>query len=94
MSPKIFLDTNTRINDLISKIKTSDFARSFFITGVRGSGKTVFLTQWLKNWIKMIIVNGLHDYCKKQWENFEYHLSNGESLKEVQERNIKALENI
>lgn len=59
MSPKIFLDTNTRINDLISKIKTSDFARSFFITGVRGSGKTVFLTQWLKNWIKMIIVNGL-----------------------------------
>ena len=59
MSPKIFLDTDTRINDLISKIKTSDFARSFFITGVRGSGKTVFLTQWLKNWIKMIIVNGL-----------------------------------
>lgn len=41
--PKIFLDTDTRINDLISKIKTSDFARSFFITGVRGSGKTVFL---------------------------------------------------
>lgn len=40
--PKIFLDTDTRINDLISKIKTSDFARSFFITGVRGSGKTVF----------------------------------------------------
>lgn len=41
--PKIFLDMNIRINDLISKIKTSDFARSFFITGVRGSGKTVFL---------------------------------------------------
>lgn len=41
--PKIFLDTDTRINDLISKIKTSDFARSFFITGVKGSGKTVFL---------------------------------------------------
>lgn len=41
--PKIFLDTDTRINDLISKIKTSDFARSFFITGVRGSGKTAFL---------------------------------------------------
>lgn len=57
--PKIFLDTDTRINDLISKIKTSDFARSFFITGVRGSGKTVFLNAVAQNWIKMIIVIGL-----------------------------------
>ena len=39
-------------------------------------------------------ITNFNDYCKKQWENFEYHLSNGESLKEVQERNIKALENI
>lgn len=29
--PKIFLDTDTRINDLISKIKTSDFARSLLL---------------------------------------------------------------
>lgn len=41
--PKIFLDTESRVNDLIKTIQESDFARSFFITGVRGSGKTVFL---------------------------------------------------
>ncbi len=41
--PQIFLDTDSRINDLIKTIKNSSFARSFFITGVRGSGKTVFL---------------------------------------------------
>nr|WP_285816571.1 histidine phosphatase family protein [Lactobacillus taiwanensis] len=39
-------------------------------------------------------ITNFNDYCKKQWENFEYHLSNGESLKKVQYRNIKALENI
>lgn len=30
-------------------------------------------------------------FSKKQWNNFEYKLSHGESLKEVQERNITAL---
>lgn len=41
--PKIFLDTDSRVNELISTIQESEFARSFFITGVCGSGKTVFL---------------------------------------------------
>ena len=31
------------------------------------------------------------DFSKKQWENFNYKLSNGESLFEVQSRNITAL---
>lgn len=30
-------------------------------------------------------------FCRKQWENFDYKLSDGETLKEVQDRNIKAL---
>ena len=29
-------------------------------------------------------ITNFNDYCKKQWENFEYQLTNGESLKEVQ----------
>lgn len=41
--PKIFLDEDSRVDDLLTTIKESNFARSFFITGVRGSGKTVFL---------------------------------------------------
>lgn len=30
-------------------------------------------------------------FCRQQWEDFSYRLSDGESLGEVQERNIRAL---
>ncbi len=43
--PNIFLDKQKLVDELITTIKESDFARSFFITGVRGSGKTSFLTK-------------------------------------------------
>lgn len=33
-------------------------------------------------------------FCKKQWEDFSYKLSDGECLYEVQERNIRALKNV
>ena len=33
-------------------------------------------------------------FCKKQWEDFNYKLSDGESLEEVQTRNIAALKNV
>lgn len=33
-------------------------------------------------------------FTKKQWADFEYKLTAGESLREVQERNIKALEGV
>ena len=33
-------------------------------------------------------------FCKKQWEDFNYKLSDGECLKEVQSRNIVALDNV
>lgn len=33
-------------------------------------------------------------FCKSQWADFEYKLSNGESLCEVQARNIYALQNV
>ncbi|WEV39949.1 ATP-binding protein [Lactobacillus sp. ESL0681] len=46
--PNIFLDKNKQVRELVSLIKQSQFARSFFITGVRGSGKTAFLTQLAK----------------------------------------------
>ena len=41
--PEIFLDADSRVTELITTIQNSKFARSFFITGVRGSGKTAFL---------------------------------------------------
>lgn len=33
-------------------------------------------------------------FCKKQWEDFNHKLSDGESLKEVQNRNIQALNDV
>ena len=33
-------------------------------------------------------------FCKKQWEDFEYKLSDGECLSEVQKRNIGALKDV
>ena len=35
-----------------------------------------------------------NSFSKNQWSNFEYKLNCGESLKEVQDRNIKALHKI
>ena len=34
------------------------------------------------------------DYITKQWADFDYHLSGGESINQVQQRNIRALEHI
>ena len=31
------------------------------------------------------------DFIRKQWEDFDYRIEGGESLREVQERNVKAL---
>jgi 2,3-bisphosphoglycerate-dependent phosphoglycerate mutase len=41
--------------------------------------------KWIENY---------EEYSKKQWDNFSYKLMDGESLEEVQKRNIKELEKI
>lgn len=41
------------------------------------------------NWIE-----DFNKFCEKQWSDFNYSLDNGESLKEVQDRNIKELHKI
>jgi len=41
--------------------------------------------EWIENYEK---------YSKKQWDDFSYKLKDGESLNEVQKRNIKELEKI
>lgn len=35
-----------------------------------------------------------NSFCKKQWEDFKYKLTDGETLEEVQSRNIKALNKV
>lgn len=39
-------------------------------------------------------IDNFNEVARKQWEDFNYKLPNGESLKEVQERNIEALNSI
>lgn len=39
-------------------------------------------------------INDFQGFCKKQWEDFDYKLADGESLKEVQSRNIFALKRV
>lgn len=36
-------------------------------------------------------IEDFYAFSKRQWEDFDYKLSNGETLREVQERNIRAL---
>lgn len=36
-------------------------------------------------------IEDFNGFCMKQWEDFSYKLNDGESLQEVQDRNIKAL---
>lgn len=44
--------------------------------------------------ISNIWIEDFNKFSKSQWENFEYKLNDGESLNEVQYRNIKALHKI
>jgi len=39
-------------------------------------------------------IEDFNSFAKKQWEDFDYKLSDGESLREVQNRNIKALNEV
>jgi len=44
--------------------------------------------------IDSVWIEDFNGFCKKQWEDFSYKLSDGESLLEVQERNISALNQV
>jgi len=44
--------------------------------------------------IDSVWIADFNGFCKKQWEDFAYKLSDGESLSEVQERNISALNQV
>ena len=39
-------------------------------------------------------IENFDSFCKKQWEDFDFKLLDGESLQEVQKRNISALNKI
>lgn len=44
--------------------------------------------------VESVWIDDFESFCKQQWADFTYKLSDGESLKEVQERNIAALQEV
>lgn len=44
--------------------------------------------------VDSVWIEDFNTFCKMQWNDFNYKLTDGESLKEVQNRNIKALEEV
>ena len=44
--------------------------------------------------VDSVWVEDFKAFCKKQWSDFDYKLTDGESLNEVQKRNIRALEEV
>lgn len=44
--------------------------------------------------IDSVWIEDFNGFCKKQWDDFSYKLSDGESLLEVQKRNIAALNKV
>jgi len=44
--------------------------------------------------IDSVWIEDFNGFCKKQWSNFFYKLSDGESLGEVQKRNVSALNQV
>ena len=44
--------------------------------------------------IDSIWIEDFNGFCKKQWDDFAYKLSDGESLGEVQKRNVSALNQV
>ena len=49
--PQLFIDKG-KSEKLVELIQNSEFARSFFITGVRGSGKTSFMSKVMRDFSK------------------------------------------
>lgn len=69
----------------IDTIKPLADSKNKQITTIEGLRERKLSEGWIDNF---------NEVARKQWEDFNYKLPNGESLKEVQERNILAVNTI
>lgn len=89
--------SNFLLDKNITKIFSSPYKRSF--DTIKDFAETSNLTidiidDFRERKIANVWIEDFNSFAKAQWEDFEYKLSNGESLNEVQLRNINALKNI
>ena len=54
----------------------------------------VLIDNFCERKIDNVWIEDFESFSKKQWSDFSYRLENGESLAQVQKRNIEALENL
>lgn len=69
----------------ISTIKEFSHAKKIEIKCMNDFRERKIGNEWIENF---------DDFCKRQWEDFNFKLFDGESLQEVQNRNIMALNKI
>jgi 2,3-bisphosphoglycerate-dependent phosphoglycerate mutase len=81
----------------ITKVFSSPYKRSF--DTVKDFAETLginikIVEDFRERKIDSVWIEDFNAFAKEQWSNFEYKLSDGENLNEVQKRNITALHNI
>lgn len=89
--------TNYLLDKKIDVILSSPFIRA--VDTVADFAKNVGLSietvdDFRERKIDNVWIEDFSGFCKKQWSDFNYKLTDGESLNEVQIRNIRALEEI
>ncbi|MHB8130943.1 MAG: histidine phosphatase family protein [Mobilitalea sp.] len=56
--------------------------------------KVILVNDFRERKVDRIWIEDFEEFSKKQWTDFDYKLSDGECLREVQERNIAALKRV
>ena len=59
--------------------------KGYPITLIEGFKERKVSSEWIEDF---------DAFAKKQWEDFEYNIGDGETLGQVQRRNIEALQNV
>lgn len=89
--------TEFLLNKCITKVFSSPYKRA--IDTVKDFAETLglkidIIDDFRERKIDNVWVEDFNGFAKEQWNNFDYKLSDGESLNEVQKRNIIALQRV
>lgn len=96
------LQSSKEIVNLFDKIQIDAFYSSPYIRSVdtirplaESRGQVIHrIADFRERKITDYWIEDFTDFTERQWADFNYHLSGGESLAQVQKRNIEALQNL
>ena len=81
----------------IDVVMSSPFKRAYDTVKhfARNMGETIYIVDdFRERKIDNVWIPDFNSFCERQWQDFDYKLADGESLREVQVRNIAALEQV